>query len=506
MPTPRRTDHNWLQSGAVVAERYQVAELLGAGTFGATYRVSDVRMFGQQKALKVLALPDQELPRRLFEREARVLTTLRHRGIPTIFDFFVQDDYCCLVQELIDGQTLTSRLRANGPMAPDEIERITRELLSVLAYLHDRIPPIVHRDVKPDNIMQRPDGSVVLIDYGAVFEVVPPVAGEQSTRIWSGGGFAAPELERGRALPASDVFGAAATALMLATNRLPKDLYDRITGELPSAAIIAPTLPSQLSAVLDACLQTDAAARPTAQAAIDSLSGAVAAVRTDVPFLELRGARGAPRPAEPAAPTMIARSQPSSRGLLRQPRMLVLGVTFAAALAGTGYWLRIGKDGPPRPVAPPIAVSGPNVDSVKLHSAPVRIEFPTPAGWVPQTAPASVSAVRSPDRAAYLWVEVMPGANGSWATDSQVMARVREVVASEAGVWQLGAESAPDSGVRQWRVRLAPPRDTLRAALNVHRRPGGSTRWWYAIFATRAHADAVTKAVTRLRVIEPTVP
>src|SRR5262249_41141565 len=143
---------------------------------------------------------------RLFEREARVMFALQHRGIPRLFGMFEEDGYRYLIQEFIEGQTLLAWLESNEKMTDEaEARRILLELASILAYLHARVPPVIHRDIKPQNLMRAADGGrVILINFAAVSQ-----ASESriSTAIGSSG-YAPPEQLTGQATPQSDLYAA----------------------------------------------------------------------------------------------------------------------------------------------------------------------------------------------------------------------------------------------------------------------------------------------------------
>jgi serine/threonine protein kinase len=151
----------------------------------------------------------------LAEREARTLASLDHPKLPKYFDHFEEDGVLYLVMEKIEGESLRGKT-----LGPDEVVRMMTDIGAALRYLHERTPPIVHRDVKPGNVLRRPDGSYMLVDLGAVRE-----------RLSTGGstvvgtfGFMAPEQFQGRASPKSDVYGLGATAIAMLTGEEPEAL------------------------------------------------------------------------------------------------------------------------------------------------------------------------------------------------------------------------------------------------------------------------------------------
>lgn len=157
----------------------------------------------------------------LAEREARILQELDHPNLPRYVEHFEEDGALYLVMEKIDGESLAKIRKERRTLGPDEVERMLRDVASSLRYLHGRSPPIVHRDIKPGNVIRRPDGSFALVDFGAVRDRLKPSGGSTVVGTF---GYMAPEQFQGRASPKSDVYGAAATALAMLTGEEPEEL------------------------------------------------------------------------------------------------------------------------------------------------------------------------------------------------------------------------------------------------------------------------------------------
>ncbi|HNV75735.1 MAG TPA: serine/threonine-protein kinase [Gemmatimonadaceae bacterium] len=208
---------------------------LGRGSYGFTYVVEDRERFQKRCALKEL-VPRGGLTSRaqqLFEREARALLELDHPRIPRLHAFFEEDGRFFLVQDYVEGESLESVLLRRMELPEKEARSLTVQLLQILEYLHSRTPPVVHRDIKPDNLIIGVDGQVYLIDFGAVREAISMGSLPDEHRTFVGTiGFAAPEHLAGRAVPPSDLYSVGATALYLVTGQPPTDWFDRETNTL----------------------------------------------------------------------------------------------------------------------------------------------------------------------------------------------------------------------------------------------------------------------------------
>jgi hypothetical protein len=233
------------------AGRYVVVGVLGTGAQGKTLDAVDKRE-GRPVAIKrfdvggARSWKDVELA----EREARVLAALDHPMLPEYVEHFEEDGVLYLVMEKIEGTSLAT-LRARGPLAPREIRRLLDDARTVLRYLHERVPPVVHRDLKPGNVIRRPDGSFAFVDFGAVRDRMRPEGGSTVVGTF---GYMAPEQFQGRAGPGSDVYAIGATALAMATGREPEELpHKGLSFDLDAAlpAGFDPALKRALAAMLE---------------------------------------------------------------------------------------------------------------------------------------------------------------------------------------------------------------------------------------------------------------
>jgi serine/threonine protein kinase len=221
-------DINNLSIDPIIADRYQLAELLGEGGSGSTYRA--IRLAdGATVAIKILSLRhlNDWKQLELFEREAKVLAQLNHLQIPKYLEYFHVDTpdnrAFYIVQQLAPGKPLTAWIQAGWRGTEAEVRDIASQLLEILQYLHHQSPPLIHRDLKPHNIIRNDDGRVFLVDFGAVQDVYHNTLLKGST-VARTFGYMAPEQFRGAAVPTSDLYGLGATILYLLTHRSPADL------------------------------------------------------------------------------------------------------------------------------------------------------------------------------------------------------------------------------------------------------------------------------------------
>lgn len=166
----------------------------------------------------------------LFEREARVLAQLNHPRLPRILAYHQVDtpegSEAYLVSEWIEGISLAEKLAAGWNPDEPELLQLAEQALWLLAYLHTYHPPVIHRDLKPGNLILGPGHQLYLIDFGGVQELLYPVGGGGSTVIGTFG-YMAPEQFAGRALPASDLYALGACLVHLLSGRAPVDLPQR---------------------------------------------------------------------------------------------------------------------------------------------------------------------------------------------------------------------------------------------------------------------------------------
>ena len=152
--------YGWvLEPGTVLKKKYEVVKMIGKGGFGATYLARDKSMFDQLRAIK-------EIPREFCDdKEDEFLTFLNHPAIPKLYERFNLGKFHYSVMEFIQGRSLEETVRSRGSGLPEpDILKLTKQIFDVLSYVHSQ--NVVHRDLKPDNVLLREDGSISLIDFG----------------------------------------------------------------------------------------------------------------------------------------------------------------------------------------------------------------------------------------------------------------------------------------------------------------------------------------------------
>ena len=362
------------QAGTVINGRYRLVKRLGAGGFGRVWSARD-EMLGIDVAVKEVWLPpaisEAERSERLVraEREARNAARLRdHPNIVAVYDVVVADGAPWLVMQLVVGQSLEERLHNHGPVTQAETLAIATGILSALEAAH--AAGIVHRDVKPGNVLLTDDGKVLLADFGIAVH-------QADTALTATGAFigsmeyVAPERARGTdGLAASDLFSLGAT-LYQAVEGFSPFRRDTPTGSLTAVLFEEPPEPrratEELARLLIALLTKDPEARPSAQQALAVLGqepkGTAKPAATAISRLpktadvDPRATVSAPNQSDtslPAAPTQDAMPLAGGSGRRRmKPRMVVVAGVVLAVAAGAGIWWAHSGSGAQAQVADP---------------------------------------------------------------------------------------------------------------------------------------------------------
>ncbi len=216
------------QSGENIKDQYRITDLLGQGSVAITYSAISLET-ESPVAIKVISLKQLQDWKQieLFQREAEVLAKLDHPAIPNYIDYFTleteKDKAFYIVQQQAPGKSL-AQLVANGWRTNEkEVKNIAKQILEILIYLHSLDPPVIHRDIKPNNLIRSDQGKIYLVDFGAVQNTYYNTLMQGSTVVGTYG-YMAPEQFRGKALPATDLYSLGATLLYLLTHRSPAEL------------------------------------------------------------------------------------------------------------------------------------------------------------------------------------------------------------------------------------------------------------------------------------------
>ncbi|MBD1911028.1 MULTISPECIES: CHASE2 domain-containing protein [unclassified Leptolyngbya] len=221
--------------GTLLAGRYKIITILGAGGFGQTYLAEDTQE-SRRCVVKQFqpALHDNQfldVARRLFHTEAQTLKRLgKHDQIPELYDFFEENEEFYLVQEYIAGHSLASELSRQHRLPENGAIALLRDVLEVLQFVHQH--QVIHRDIKPGNLIRREhDGKIVLIDFGAVKEIGTQLStsmgGMTSFTVGIGTqGYTPSEQLMGRPRFSSDIYALGMTAVQAVTGLSPSQLPD----------------------------------------------------------------------------------------------------------------------------------------------------------------------------------------------------------------------------------------------------------------------------------------
>jgi hypothetical protein len=345
---------------------YRIENRHAEGAFGITYRATDVSS-GDLLIVKELRLDklDDWKALELFEREGRVLADVSHPNVPAFHDFFAHGaekplpvaamtSYdgsarlsLVLVQEFIEGQTLQQRVDAGRPLDAQEAKSVLSALLGALDYLHSHSPPLVHRDIKPGNIILRSDGRPYLVDFGAIQDRLRQ-AGSGGSTIVGTLGYMPFEQIRGEARPASDLYALGVTLVVGLTGRSIDEIpFDESTGKIAVSRAVPRDTPRALVELLEAMTAPLLGQRPHSASEVFAR---LAAESASAPHSASHDG-GAPEPDG-------ALSAPRRHRRSLNARVLITCSVLAAACALFGI-VRQGKVGPtPVPVAYSAAPEG----------------------------------------------------------------------------------------------------------------------------------------------------
>jgi serine/threonine protein kinase len=255
----------------LLADRYLMGELLGTGGVAEVRRARDV-VLARDVAIKLFQPGDTADVRR-FDNEVRTLAALSHPGLVPVYDADSSGDAPFMVLELVEGRTLRDRI-ANGPMDVDEVRRLGAALADALAYVHSR--GLIHRDVKPSNILLDCDGAPRLADFGLA-RLVDGARLTRADQVVGTAAYLAPEQVRGGQITSAvDVYALGLVLLECLTGRREYEgaEIEAAVARLHRPPVVPEDLPFDLVRLLSLMTSLSAERRPTARECADALLAA----------------------------------------------------------------------------------------------------------------------------------------------------------------------------------------------------------------------------------------
>ena len=339
--------------GRLVAGRYRLERRIGAGAMGVVWQALDERL-NRTVAVKKLLLPPGLPPDEADEavarckREGRIAARLHHPNAIAVFDVVDEDGAPCLIMEYLPSDSLAIALNERGPLPVAEVARIGAQVAAALAAAH--AAGIVHRDIKPGNILLGDDGSVKITDFG-ISRATDDVTVTKTGLIAGTPAYLAPEVAVGREpSAASDVFSLGSTLYAAAEGEPPFGLSENTLGLLHAVAsgkINPPVQSGPLTAVLVSLLALETEARPSAAEARDLLAAVARGEDPDVPPPTVAVAAAA---VPDEATRVVGTTDPTS--VVRRPgtvttapppvkshKPLVFASAGVAAILAVGTWL-----------------------------------------------------------------------------------------------------------------------------------------------------------------------
>ena len=218
-----------IESGAFLQQRYRIDKQIGQGGMGAVYLATDERFNSTVAIKETLCMNDSF--RKALEREARLLNSLKHSALPRVSDHFLEDDGQFLVMEYIPGDDLMQTLERQGkPFPYEQVLNWADQILDALDYLHHQENPVIHRDIKPQNLKITPKGQVILLDFGLAKGNVTDAGNLTAAKSIFGysRNYASLEQIQGTGTdPRSDLYSLSATVYHLITGAAPEDALTR---------------------------------------------------------------------------------------------------------------------------------------------------------------------------------------------------------------------------------------------------------------------------------------
>lgn len=372
----------------LILDRYRLVERLASGGSAEVWRAHDEQLDRPVavKRLHAHLLPDEGSRKRL-AAEARAAAGLSHPVIVDVYDVDTQEDSPAIVMELVDGESLASRIARDGPLSPADAARVTADVADALYHAHQR--GLVHRDVKPGNVLLSVDGRTRLVDFGIARSLA-----ESAERLTLTGtvlgtlsAMAPEQLAGGPIGPRTDLYGLGVVLHEALTGRppyagaatSPVALADAQRAGPPQLDGVEPSL----AALVAACLAFRPEDRPIHAGALAAalrgwMAGDPAPIRAMAPTSAHRAVvdTGAVTVARAATPVAVPAARASSRGRFRG---VVLGI-LAAAVAVAALIAIIGLSG----LRTPADIATPTL--IPATAVPVATVAPELPGWAQKLA------------------------------------------------------------------------------------------------------------------------
>jgi eukaryotic-like serine/threonine-protein kinase len=253
---------------AIAGGRYRVERVIGDGAMAKVVLARDGEL-GRAVAVKLLdeRLADDESFRARFAREARLAAALSHANIVTVFDAGETEGRPYIVMEYVEGRSLAERLQQEGPLPPEEVRRIAIQVCAGLEHAH--LAGLIHRDLKPGNLIERRDGAIKIADFGIARTAETTELTEAGTIVGTAAYLAPEQAEGGEITPATDLFALGVVLYELLTGQRPwkietlADLGRRTTEPVRQ---LSQSVPASLRDAVERCLQRDPEDRPPSAA------------------------------------------------------------------------------------------------------------------------------------------------------------------------------------------------------------------------------------------------
>ncbi len=389
-----------LTTGTVLQDRYRIVSLLGQGGMGAVYRAWDLRLEIPLALKEMVPQPDLEREeleelQAQFKREAAVVAKFDHPNLVNVSDFFEENENVYLVMSFVEGENLQEYISRSGALPETQVAAWGDQLLDALAYIHDQ--GIIHRDIKPQNVILRPDGQLVLVDFGLV-KLWNPNDPRTRSVIKSMGtpGYAPPEQydpTRGHTDPRSDLYSLGATLYHALTGKVPPSATERVVNPESLHAVrqfnpsISPHIESALLRAMELrpvdrfqnaqemrrALQDAPAPQPTTAVAPPSPLGATEVIPS--PFEESASPESAPQ-----------KTKKKNMTIWITLAIVIFACMGMSVMAGGVYWFFL-RDGA-RPTSTPAVVTEPAVTTEEAEEKPPTV---TPEPLATSASPRTIA-------------------------------------------------------------------------------------------------------------------